>query len=53
MLTQREIYNKIYNNKLREFTITGSVDKASRLANVFAVKYTWEFFNEQRIKYGR
>lgn len=53
MLTQRKIYNNIYNSKLREFTITRSAEKASRLANMFAVKHTWELFNEQYIKCRR
>ena len=48
MLTQREIYNNLYTKKMFEMKLTQTKDKASRLANMYAVKYTWEFFNDQR-----
>ncbi len=48
MLTQREIYNNLYTNKLFEMKLTQTNDKASRLANMYAVQYTWELFNDQK-----
>lgn len=52
-ITQREIYEDIYHDKKEELsTIFGfSEDKASRLANIKAVKNTWvEFQNLQQFK---
>jgi hypothetical protein len=48
MLTQREIYDSIYKAKVFEFKLSHSDDKSSRLANMYAIKHTWELFNEQR-----
>ena len=45
--SQRDIYNNIYNAKIFEFKLTHTDDKSSRLANMYAVKHTWELFNEQ------
>ena len=48
-MTPLETYTAIYNTlKHRLLTINTlmSKDKASRIANKFAVKHTWEFYNE-------
>ena len=47
-MTPIEVYNTIYTTlKTRLLTLnpTISKDKASRLSNKFAVKHTWEFYN--------
>ena len=48
MKTQKQIYDTIYKSKLFEYKILLSEDKASRKANMYAVKYTWRLFNEQK-----
>lgn len=48
MLTQIEVYKNIYRNKMFEMKLTHSKDKASRLANMYAIKHTWELFNDQK-----
>ena len=53
-MTPIEIYNTIYaTHKARILTInlTISEDKASRLANKFAVKNTWSFYNQPNLLY--
>lgn len=48
-MTPLEVYTIIYNTlKYRLLTINTlmSNDSASRIANKFAVKHTWEFYNE-------
>lgn len=47
MKTQRHIYDTIYKNKLFEYSISYDEDKASRKANMYAVKHTWRLYNEQ------
>lgn len=46
--SQREIYERIYKGVM-EWHLQGGVDpdKASRLANIYAVKVTWGAFNDQ------
>jgi len=45
---QREIFNNIYKNKMKEYLINGyTEDKSSRKAHMYAVKYTWIFYNKQ------
>ena len=48
MKTQRTIYNNVYINKKKQLIIEGvGADKASRIANKFAVQNTWELYNDQ------
>jgi len=47
MKTQKQIYDTIYKSKLFEYKIS-CTDKASRKANIYAVKHTWRLFNEQK-----
>ena len=48
MLTQMEVYKNIYINKMFEMKLTQSKERASRLANMYAIKHTWELFNDQK-----
>lgn len=48
-MTPREIYTTIYQImkcRLRIVNPTMTQDRASRIANKFAVKHTWEFYTE-------
>ncbi len=48
MKTPKEIYENIYKAKKTECIIYGMTeDKASRAANIKAVKTTWELYNDQ------
>ena len=51
--TQKEIYIKLYDMKLEDFIKDGidnsaPIYKASRKANIFAVKNTWNVFRLQK-----
>ena len=46
-MTQREVYNLIY-AYTRSQNTNLSEDKASRLANIIAVKTTWQSYNNRR-----
>jgi hypothetical protein len=46
-MTQREVYNLIYAH-IRCQNTNLSEDKASRLANIIAVKTTWRSYNNPR-----
>jgi len=45
---QREIFNNIYKNKMKEYLINGYTENnSSRKSYIYAVKYTWIFYNKQ------
>ena len=52
-LTQKEVYDKLYSEMLLRIVAKnmypkGKVfDLCSREANIYAVKHTWEWFNNQ------
>ena len=46
-MTQREVYNLIY-ARIRCQNIHLPENKASRLANIIAVKTTWQSYNNRR-----
>lgn len=45
--TPKEIYQAAYEARYTTLVQTNTTDKASRLANIFAVKSTWFLFNNQ------
>lgn len=47
MKTCKEIYQAAYEARYTSLVQTNTPDKASRLANIFAVKSTWFLFNNQ------
>lgn len=47
MKTCKEIYQAAYEARYTSLVQTHTPDKASRLANIFAVKATWFLFNNQ------
>lgn len=51
-MTAMEVYNLIYSTlktRLLVLNPTMPKDKASRLSNKFAVKHTWEFYNNSHL----
>jgi len=48
-MTQMEVYNVIYKENMKTFMDEGkTADKASRLANVIAVKSAWIEYNKNK-----
>jgi len=47
MKTQKEVYNTIYKSRIFEYKLLFSDDKASRKANIYAVKNAWRLYNDQ------
>ncbi len=48
-LSQLEIYNRLYKNKYFVLLSYYTEDKASRVANKYAVQNTWEAYNVQHV----
>lgn len=44
-MDRTQIYYRIFDTIYKEMTKTHTEDKASRISNRFAVKYTWEVWN--------